>query len=42
LAVRKGMEKVAARGRSSDTPEEAKAKQRAPLSLDPIPKKKDD
>src|SRR5450432_569810 len=42
LAVRKGMEKVAARGRAVDAPDETKAKQAAPLSLDPIPKKKAD
>ncbi len=42
LAVRKGMEKVAARGRAVDAPDETKAKQAAPLSLDPIPKHKDD
>jgi chemotaxis protein MotB len=42
LAVRKGMEKTAARGRAVDAPEEPKAKPIAPLSLDPIPKRKDD
>jgi len=42
LAVRKGMEKTAARGRAVDAPEEPKAKPIAPTSLDPIPKPKAD
>jgi chemotaxis protein MotB len=42
LAVRKGMEKVAARGRAPDAPDAPKARPAAPLSLDPIPKHKDD
>ncbi|HEX3854068.1 MAG TPA: flagellar motor protein MotB [Polyangiaceae bacterium] len=42
LAVRKGMEKMAARGRAPDAPDAPKAKTAPPLSFDPIPKKKDD
>ncbi len=41
LAVRKGMEKLAARGKGTDD-SEPKAKPAAPMSLDPIPKRKDD